>query len=409
MSIVVSVEHVSKSYKLGQIGAGTLNEDIQSFWARLRGKEDPTKKIHDQHEDGSIHVALRDVSFDVIEGEVLGIVGKNGAGKSTLLKILSSITSPTSGTIKMRGRVASLLEVGTGFHPELSGRENIFLNGAILGMTRNEVARKFDEIVEFSGVSKFIDTPVKRYSSGMYVRLAFAVAAHLEPEILIVDEVLAVGDADFQKKCMGKMKDVSVGEGRTVLFVSHNMEAVKNLCNRVVLLDKGGVIEIGSPSATINTYFRRNSSLFSHIKYEAENAPGNDLIKLLSADIQLSEGDVLDIRHAFTFNFVFILSQNFDEFNYSLNMYGVTGEHIFNSQSVSFKAQKGQLKASCTIPANLMNNGDYTFSIMAVNKNSIPLFNFTDVLRFEIFDDRQHEKWFGEIGGAVRPKLDWKV
>jgi len=409
MSIVVRAENVSKTYNLGQIGSGTLNDDIQRFIARITGREDPTKKVLDKHGNETVHVALSDVSFDVIEGEVLGIVGKNGAGKSTLLKILSSITSPTSGCVKMRGRVASLLEVGTGFHPELSGRENIYLNGAILGMTRNEVSRKFEEIVDFSGVSKFIDTPVKRYSSGMYVRLAFAVAAHLEPEILIVDEVLAVGDADFQKKCMGKMKEVSVGEGRTVLFVSHNMEAVKNLCNRVVLLEKGVVVEIGNPSATINTYFRRNTSLFTHVKYDIENSPGNDIVKLLSAEIQIIDGEVLDIGHSFTLNFEFDLAQDFEEFNYSLNMYGVTGEHIFNSQSTGFKATKGRLKATCLIPADLMNSGDYTISIMAVNKGSILLFNFTEVLRFEIFDNRQNAKWFGEIGGAVRPRLDWVV
>ncbi len=409
MNVVVRAEHVSKTYKLGQIGSGTLNDDVQSVIARLRGKEDPSRKVRDEHGNETVHVALTDVSFDVNEGEVLGFVGKNGAGKSTLLKILSGITSPTTGIVKMKGRVASLLEVGTGFHPELSGRENIFLNGAILGMTRNEVSRKFDEIVEFSGVSKFIDTPVKRYSSGMYVRLAFAVAAHLEPEILIVDEVLAVGDADFQKKCMGKMKEVSVGQGRTVLFVSHNMEAVKNLCNRVVLLEQGKVLEIGTPAATINTYFRRNTNYFSHIKYDLTNSPGNEVVRLLSADVDIMEGDMLDITKGFAINFEFDLSKDIEEFNYSMNIFGITGEHIFNSQSAAFKAAKGRLKASCVVPPNLMNNGDYTISIMAVSQRSIALFYFQEVLRFEIFDNRQNEKWFGEVGGAVRPKLEWVI
>lgn len=408
MSVVVRAEHVSKTYNLGQIGSGTLNDDIQRLLARITGREDPTKKVLDRFGNETTHVALSDVSFEVLEGEVLGFVGKNGAGKSTLLKILSSITSPTSGSVKMKGRVASLLEVGTGFHPDLSGRENIFLNGAILGMTRGEVARKFDEIVDFSGVAKFIDTPVKRYSSGMYVRLAFAVAAHLEPEILIVDEVLAVGDADFQKKCMGKMKDVSVGDGRTVLFVSHNMEAVKNLCNRVVLLEQGKVLEIGPPTATINTYFRRNTSFFTHVKYNEAEGPGNEIIKLRSADIEIIGGDVLDVNKGFGINFEFDLNQDFEVFNYSLNVFGVTGQHIFNAQSPCFQAKKGKIKAACLVPPNLMNNGDYTISIMLVSQQSISLFYFTDVLRFEIFDDRQNEKWFGEIGGAVRPKLDWK-
>lgn len=243
MSTVISVENVSKSYRLGMIGGATLKEDFARWWAKARRKPDPLMKIGDEQHArriGEQFWALKDISFEIKEGEVLGIIGRNGAGKSTLLKILSQVTAPTSGEIKIKGRIASLLEVGTGFHPELSGRENIFLNGAILGMTKGEIRRKFDEIVAFSGIEEFIDTPVKRYSSGMYVRLAFAVAAHLEPEILIVDEVLAVGDAAFQKKCLGKMKDVA-GRGRTVIFVSHTMSAVKTLCSRAILLEGGRV------------------------------------------------------------------------------------------------------------------------------------------------------------------------
>src|SRR5476649_1973258 len=238
---VIKVENVSKAYRLGQIGGGTLRDDLSRWWAMLRGQPDPNLKIGEEHHArhmGDQFWALDNVSFEVKEGEVLGIIGRNGAGKSTLLKILSQVTTPTSGQIKIKGRIASLLEVGTGFNPEMTGRENVFLNGAILGMTKAEIRRKFDEIVAFSGIEEFIDTPVKRYSSGMYVRLAFAVAAHLEPEILIVDEVLAVGDAEFQKKCMGKMKDVAE-HGRTILFVSHNLEAVRKLCTRCILLHKG--------------------------------------------------------------------------------------------------------------------------------------------------------------------------
>ena len=235
----ISVEKLSKLYRLGVIGTGTFYGDLKSWWARQRGVSDPYKKVDDidhGNRDGEIVWALRDVDFSVNQGEGLGIIGRNGAGKSTLLKILSKVTAPTSGIVKVKGKIASLLEVGTGFHPELTGRENIFLNGAILGMNRAEVTRKFDEIVDFSGVEKFIDTPVKRYSSGMYVRLAFAVAAHLEPDILVVDEVLAVGDAEFQKKCLGKMSDVTT-QGRTVLFVSHNMASISAFCQRVLLMD----------------------------------------------------------------------------------------------------------------------------------------------------------------------------
>jgi lipopolysaccharide transport system ATP-binding protein len=255
--IVLKVENLWKQYRLGVVGAGSLREDVGRWMAKLRGKDDPTLKVGETNDRESIkgnHVwALQDINFEIKRGEVVGIIGKNGAGKSTLLKILSKVTTPTKGSIKVKGRIASLLEVGTGFHPELTGRENIFLNGAILGMGKSEIRAKFDEIVDFSGIGKYIDTPVKRYSSGMYVRLAFAVAAHLEPEILIVDEVLAVGDADFQKKCLGKMKDVSQ-EGRTVLFVSHNMRVISSLCPKSIFLEKGRVKRISNTDIVINDY-----------------------------------------------------------------------------------------------------------------------------------------------------------
>lgn len=257
---VLKIENVSKQYRLGQVGTGTLSHDLKRWWYLARGKEDPFAKVgaeNDRSVAGGDYVwALKDINFEVQQGEVLGIIGKNGAGKSTLLKLLSQVTQPTTGNIKVKGRIASLLEVGTGFHPELTGRENIFLNGAILGMTRAEVRRKLDEIVEFAGVAKFLDTPTKRYSSGMTVRLGFAIAAHLEPEILVVDEVLAVGDAEFQKKAIGKMKDVSQGQGRTVLFVSHNMTSIENLCNRCLLVEKGKISYDGSTQQTIDHYLR---------------------------------------------------------------------------------------------------------------------------------------------------------
>lgn len=267
-NLAIKAENISKQYRLGEVGTGTISHDLNRFWARLRGKEDPYLKIgeaNDRSTKGESEYvwSLRDINFEIEQGDAVGIIGRNGAGKSTLLKLLSKVTKPTTGRFKINGRIASLLEVGTGFNPEMTGRENIYLNGAILGMRKHEIDRKFDEIVDFSGVERYIDTPVKRYSSGMYVRLAFAVAAHLESEILIVDEVLAVGDAEFQKKCLGKMGDVSKGEGRTVLFVSHNMAAVKNLCNTGILLEKGVIASIGNIDNVIKDYKSNNSNQLS--------------------------------------------------------------------------------------------------------------------------------------------------
>lgn len=261
--VILKIENISKQYRLGQIGTGTISNDLNRWWAKIRGKEDPFLKIGESNDrstkGNSDYVwALQDINFEVNRGEVLGIIGKNGAGKSTLLKILSRVTSPTTGSIKTRGRIASLLEVGTGFHPEMTGRENIYLNGAILGMTKKEIKSKIDEIIEFSGCERYIDTPVKRYSSGMTVRLAFAVAAHLDPEILVVDEVLAVGDAEFQKKAIGKMQNMSREGGRTVLFVSHNMASIQKLCANSVLLDNGKFVLKGKTSDVIELYLQSN-------------------------------------------------------------------------------------------------------------------------------------------------------
>lgn len=264
--IAIKVENISKQYRLGVVGTGTISHDLNRWWHKVRGLEDPYLKIGESNDRAlkatSEYVwALRDVSFDVKQGEVLGIIGKNGAGKSTLLKILSRVTTPTLGTIKAKGRIASLLEVGTGFHPEMTGRENIFMNGSIMGMTKSEIKSKLDEIVDFAGVEKYIDTPVKRYSSGMIVRLGFAIAAHLNPEILVVDEVLAVGDAEFQNKAIGKMQDVARGEGRTVLFVSHNMGAVESLCSKAIILMNGGLYFNGSVKDAIDIYIEKNLAI----------------------------------------------------------------------------------------------------------------------------------------------------
>lgn len=294
MSTVIKVENLSKTYHLGQISTGTFSRDLEVWWAKLRGKQNPLLRIGEKdhgNRDGEELWALRDVSFKVDQGEVLGIIGRNGAGKSTLLKILSRVTAPTSGKVKVKGRIASLLEVGTGFHPELTGRENIYLNGAILGMKRDEISRKFDEIVAFSEVEKFIDTPVKRYSSGMYVRLAFAVAAHLEPEILVVDEVLAVGDAEFQKKCLGKMGNVAKG-GRTVLFVSHNMAAIEYLCENILVLQSGQIGYYGNHLEGIAKYLSssKSSNAFTDLR-ENPNRIASTKSMLTSICIKNSSGE----------------------------------------------------------------------------------------------------------------------
>ena len=302
--IILKAENVSKQYRLGLVGLGTLGHDLNRFWHKIRGKEDPYLQIgsvNDRSAKASSEYvwALQDINFEVKKGEVLGIIGRNGAGKSTLLKLLSRVTAPSTGSIKTRGRIASLLEVGTGMHPELTGRENIFLNGAILGMTKAEIERKIDEIISFSGCEMYIDTPVKRYSSGMRVRLGFAVAAFLEPEILVVDEVLAVGDAEFQKKAIGKMQDISQGGGRTVLFVSHNMTSIRSLCSRTIVLENGGVVFDGDTNTGVEKYLESNkedssdiikkSNFIERISYHKENK-----------EIQnISIGDSFQIKIAF--------------------------------------------------------------------------------------------------------------
>lgn len=294
---VIHVENLSKAYQIGQIGTGTLSRDLERFWTtKILGKEDPFLKIGETNVrstkgESNIVWSLKDLNFSINQGDAVGIIGRNGAGKSTLLKLLSRVTAPTTGEIKVKGRIASLLEVGTGFHPELSGRENIYLNGAILGMRRQEIKRKFDEIVDFSGVERYIDTPVKRYSSGMYVRLAFAVAAHLESEILIVDEVLAVGDAEFQKKCLGKMGDISKGEGRTVLFVSHNMASVQVLCSKGILLENGISIFEGEAEKAIEKYTLRNREIRD---FKGDESKTDLPIELISLKILNKEGVQLD-------------------------------------------------------------------------------------------------------------------
>ena len=335
MRPVIEIEHISKQYRIGNIGTGSLSDDINRWWAMLRGKEDPFLKIGEEN-DRSIQAtsdyvwALRDISVSIQEGDVVGIIGKNGAGKSTLLKILSRITSPTTGKITARGRIASLLEVGTGFHGELSGRENIYLNGSILGMRKQEISAKLDEIIAFSGCERYIDTPVKRYSSGMYVRLAFAVAAHLDPEILIVDEVLAVGDAEFQKKAIGKMQDISKGQGRTVLFVSHNMTAIKNLCKTGIILNNGSMLFSGEITEAVNKYLSEGTALgIVNNFWEFHEAPGFEKIKVKSAYISF-KGERLTVNTSFELITEFWCLEEGFPINVSMHLFDVNGSCVFN-------------------------------------------------------------------------------
>lgn len=339
---VIKVQSLSKQYRLGSIGTGTIRSDFQRFWAYATGKEDPTLKIGqdnslnntiDKTSKNDYVWALKDINFEVNQGDVLGIIGKNGAGKSTLLKLLSQVTTPTTGNIKIKGRVASLLEVGTGFHPDLTGKENIFLNGSILGMNKLEIKSKFDEIVEFSGIEKYIDTPVKRYSSGMYVRLAFAVAAHLDPEILIVDEVLAVGDTEFQKKALGKMQDISLEQGRTVLFVSHNLSMIQNLCNRGILLKNGQTAFIGKTDDTVNKYIFGIDNENVDNLLETKDRTGNGKLKINKIEIKDKFGsNVTNIQSGETLKLL-LFYQKYDQENLkvipSVQISGPLNEPIF--------------------------------------------------------------------------------
>lgn len=369
-NIVIKVENISKQYRLGTVGTGSLAHDINRTWHKLRGKEDPYLKIgesNDRSKKGeSDYVwALQDINFEVKQGDVLGIIGRNGAGKSTLLKILSRTTTPTTGQIKIKGRIASLLEVGTGFHPELSGRENIFLNGAILGMTRQEIKSKFDEIVDFAGVERYIDTPVKRYSSGMYVRLAFGVAAHLEPEILIVDEVLAVGDAEFQKKALGKMKDISEGQGRTVLFVSHNMTSISTLTNNTVVLSNGRKYFEGDTDLGIKKYLELGEGKLDFI-YQKE--PSKSKPSVIKVEVETTDVSNVQIyKRPLTIHFeIFcpvLIKQPVFSFQI-VNSAGVKVVHVLNTNyENNFCQGTGLHKFSCHFPELKLYPDEYTLIV----------------------------------------------
>jgi lipopolysaccharide transport system ATP-binding protein len=378
---VISVENLSKAYRLGQIGTGTLSHDLNVWWAKMRGKPNPLLKIGQTdhgNRDGEEIWALKGVSFTVDRGEVLGIIGRNGAGKSTLLKILSRVTAPTSGKIKVKGRVASLLEVGTGFHPDLTGRENIYLNGAILGMTRKEIDRKFDEIVDFAEIEQFIDTPIKRYSSGMYVRLAFAVAAHLEPEILLVDEVLAVGDAEFQKKCLGKMSNIA-GEGRTVLFVSHNMAAIQNLCETTILLEKGKISLQGATQQVVQSYFRtQDGDNFGtgDLQFHKGRRPGsNTVLRKLRIFADDHEGTNICMGGNLRINVSFEHKSPISNIRFGIAVEDATGQRLLNFSPtlqapdlVKVPVSKGSF--DCYIPQLHLLSGIYYLTLIIGNGTS---------------------------------------
>lgn len=410
---VIKVENVSKRYRLGVLNSSSLKEEWNMWWMKkfsAKKRLAPEEFSGDGQFSENYIRALQNVSFDVAEGEVLGIIGKNGAGKSTLLKIISRIALPTTGSVKGKGRIASLLEVGTGFHNELTGRENIFLNGQILGMKKKEVTRKFDEIVEFSGVEKFLDTPVKRYSSGMYVRLAFAVAAHLDPEILIVDEVLAVGDAEFQRKCLGRMKDASA-QGKTILFVSHNMQAVRNLCHRAIFLEKGKIIDEGKPDSVIAAYLKQEKPQYLLQEFDnLESAPGNEYIRIKKIELiphYLDDQNVIDIRTPLLVKFEFWFNGTEDiNLMCGVHLFTVAGECIFDVCSKKDDFTNGLIKGECLIPGNFLNDGSYYISLIFVKDSSNPLFYYEECLSFDVEDYRENIAWYGKWIGYVRPKFD---
>lgn len=404
MKPIIRVENLSKQYVIGGKSEpySTFRESLVNA-ARL--PLNAIKRRKGENGDNRFW-ALKDINFEVMPGEVVGIIGRNGAGKSTLLKILSRITEPSKGRIELYGRVGSLLEVGTGFHPELTGRENIYLNGAILGMKREEIAKKFDEIVDFAEVENFLDTPVKRYSSGMYTRLAFAVAANLEPEVLVVDEVLSVGDAEFQKKCLGKMESVAK-KGRTVLFVSHNMTAVQSLCAKAIQLKKGEITCVGETGEVINNYLAKEVKN-QHEKEWANinDAPGNDLVKVKSIKVipqYINGSDVIDVRTPIDIYFEFWNFKEGQEINLSFHLYNFKNDCIFNIGSNSLKLNNGLAKGCLRIPGNLLNDDSYYLSTMIVKDKSVLLYNLEEAISFTVEDYREDAVWYGKWVGIVRP------
>jgi len=419
---VISVKDLSKQYRLGEIGTGSIVNDLNRWWHGVRGKEDPYLKIgeaNDRTKAGTSQYvwSLRDINFEIEKGDAVGIIGRNGAGKSTLLKILSRVTLPTTGIAKVKGRIASLLEVGTGFHPDLSGRDNIFLNGAILGMRKEEIKRKFDEIVDFAGVERYIDTPVKRYSSGMYVRLAFAVAAYLESEILIVDEVLAVGDSEFQKKCLGKMGDVSKGEGRTVLFVSHTMPAIKQLCTHSILLNQGLVEMHGITSDVINHYLSDRD----HIAANSVSLPAKDqavyftYISVINYD---DEATLITNDTVFYVLTEFTVLEKTSNVEISICFKNSSGVSVFftslsdSNSGRTLDLDPGKYAAKVKIPDNFLLPDYYTLDVYAHNRGTVNLDTHPDILKLYIEDVNSYMSFYGKAAGdftCVLNRCEWDL
>ena len=413
MSVAIRIENLSKQYRLGTVDGVTFKEDAQRWWAKLRGKEDPFLKhtLENNREkiaESNYVWSLRELNFDIQQGDVVGVIGRNGAGKSTLLKILSKVTAPTLGSVKMKGRIASLLEVGTGFHPELTGLENIFLNGAILGMRKHEIQRKLDEIIAFAGIERYVDTPVKRYSSGMYVRLAFAVAAHLESEILIVDEVLAVGDAEFQKKCLGKMGDISKSDGRTILFVSHNMPSISTLCNNAIFLQNGRLVKQGTTSECITAYFGGSESanhktfrdvfvkgVFSldHIRVYNQNNKEKEII---------FDDDFILIELDYTF-FV----PDVENYHITFHLNDENGNGLFSFSHNETQLKRDNATLTFKIPTKFLQSGMYYLSFILVYNKKQPIIFEQDLFNFRVVDgSRELGDWMGREPGYIRPVFD---
>jgi lipopolysaccharide transport system ATP-binding protein len=423
-NFVISVENVSKAYHLGQIGSGTLRNDLAAWWAKVRGKPNPLLKIgQDIHDnvEGETLWALRDVSFTLEGGSVLGIIGKNGAGKSTMLKILSRVTAPSSGLVKVKGRIASLLEVGTGFHPELTGRENIFLNGAILGMKRVEIVRKFDEILAFSEVEDFIDTPVKRYSSGMYVRLAFAVAAHLEPEILVVDEVLAVGDAEFQRKCLGKMGDVAQ-QGRTVLFVSHNMSAILRLTQEAIVMEKGRLALRGTSTQAVEYYLSAGAEQAGERIWGAHDVPVNAApFRPIALRLRDQKGRIVETVRSvepFSIELEYELTATVTGLRVGIYLSSTRGDQVLTSFDTDDQKRfdkhgtrnAGHYLSRCEIPPDLLNGGRYTLGVNASSYRVKRYFMDEQALNFNVDNaGAPGMQWIEPRSGVLRPRFEWSI
>ena len=422
MSTAIEFNNISKQYRLGLVSTRTLSHDLNRWWTvNVRHKEDPYLKIGSVNDrasaaDSEYVWALKDIDFKVEQGDVIGIIGKNGAGKSTLLKLLSRVTAPTTGSICAKGRIGSLLEVGTGFHPEMTGRENIFMNGAIMGMTKNDISRKLDEIVAFSGCERYIDTPVKRYSSGMTVRLGFAVAAHLEPEILVVDEVLAVGDAEFQKKAIGKMQDVSRGEGRTVLFVSHNMTSIKSLCKRGVILKNGMLVDDGPIDPIVTHYLRGDNDIDN---YKVWNQPTikNKGFELLEIGVRRKGADYSDVMRMdqeMELVIRYRLTKPMPSFWITMHMKNEQGNKLFSfsggGRCYEKRHEVGEYEQICHFPANFFNWGNFAIDFMAFNQdgNIDTLVDEQDLISFTVAN-RPIELggYMGKEPGDVTPKFDF--